>query len=261
MKPGGRPRFGTGRAVSPANASASRLGGVNGPCGALKPTTSDERLVLRPLRLEEPDRRSPPERSSVHSSAFSGFPFTRKLAPEVRPLAGEAGVPVEPGPRPAACPCATCRRSRSSSPRRGGSRRAWRASRRSGVRLFQMPLAWLYRPVRKQARLGRAERVDDERVAEPDALGGEAVHVRRLEPREAALVALLLLHDAHGVVPLVVGEQEDEVRPVGRPGDGAETRRAATSASRMRVTASPSASRSGRRKRRESLALAPPTSC
>ena len=57
----------------------------------------------------------------------------------------------------------------------------------------------------------RAERVDDERVAEPDALGSDAIEVRRLEPGEAAAVALFALHDAQGVPALVVGVDEQEV--------------------------------------------------
>ena len=63
----------------------------------------------------------------------------------------------------------------------------------------------------KRGAARRAEREGDEGVAEAHALGGEAVHVRRLEPREARPLALLALHDAHRVPALVVGVDEQEV--------------------------------------------------
>ena len=56
-----------------------------------------------------------------------------------------------------------------------------------------------------------AERKGDEGVAEAHTLGGEPVHVRRLEPREARPLALLALHDAHRVPAVIVGVEEQEV--------------------------------------------------
>ena len=56
-----------------------------------------------------------------------------------------------------------------------------------------------------------AERKGDEGVAEAHALGGEPVHVGRLEPREARPLALLALHDAHRVPAVIVGVEEQEV--------------------------------------------------
>ena len=56
-----------------------------------------------------------------------------------------------------------------------------------------------------------AEGVHDEGVAEADALGGEAVEVRRAQPWEAGALALLALDDAERVPALVVGEDVDEV--------------------------------------------------
>src|SRR5262245_7733399 len=57
----------------------------------------------------------------------------------------------------------------------------------------------------------RAERVDDERIAEADAFPGELVDSRRFEPGESGLVALLFLHDAHAIPTPVVGVEVDDV--------------------------------------------------
>ena len=58
-----------------------------------------------------------------------------------------------------------------------------------------------------------AEGKGDERVAETDAARREAIHVRGLEPREARQLALLTLDNAHGVPALVIGIDEEEIRP------------------------------------------------
>jgi hypothetical protein len=50
---------------------------------------------------------------------------------------------------------------------------------------------------------------------EANAFAGEAVEMGRLEPGEASGCSLLALHDAHGVPPLVVGVNEDEVGALG----------------------------------------------
>ena len=57
----------------------------------------------------------------------------------------------------------------------------------------------------------RAEGIHDKRVSKTRALGGESIHVRRLKPRVAALVAVFALHDAHGIPALVVGVDEEKV--------------------------------------------------
>ena len=58
---------------------------------------------------------------------------------------------------------------------------------------------------------GSAERIHHEGVAKAEAFAGEAIKVRGLQPREATLLTLFLLHDAQGVPALVVGEDVDEV--------------------------------------------------
>ncbi len=58
----------------------------------------------------------------------------------------------------------------------------------------------------------RAERRGDERVAEPRALGREAIQVRRAQPGEQRLLPHLALHDAKRIPPLVVGEDHQDVR-------------------------------------------------
>ena len=58
-----------------------------------------------------------------------------------------------------------------------------------------------------------AERIDDEGVAEADALTRQPVHVRCLQPGEAPAFALLALDDPHRIPALVVGVDEDEIRP------------------------------------------------
>src|SRR5262245_36047878 len=60
---------------------------------------------------------------------------------------------------------------------------------------------------------GGTQGVDDEGALEADAVGRQAVEVGRLQPGEAALLALLALDDAQGVPALVVAVDEDEVGP------------------------------------------------
>src|SRR5262249_12094132 len=61
-----------------------------------------------------------------------------------------------------------------------------------------------------------AERVDDEGVAETNALGRQPVHMGRLKPREACPVALLALDDTHGIPTLIIGVDEEDVGPLDR---------------------------------------------
>jgi hypothetical protein len=49
-------------------------------------------------------------------------------------------------------------------------------------------------------------------MSKTHALGREPVQVWGLQPRKAAFGALLLLHDREGVVRLVVGDDEEDVR-------------------------------------------------
>src|SRR6266508_4687093 len=65
---------------------------------------------------------------------------------------------------------------------------------------------------REKARPARgAQRVDDERIARAQTFPRQPIHVRRLEPRESAFLTLLVLHDAHRVGALIVGDDEEEV--------------------------------------------------
>ena len=75
--------------------------------------------------------------------------------------------------------------------------------------------ALLERTIRAaQAQFARAELAAMDE-AQAGASGGQAVMVRRLEEREPPGIPLLLLDNAHGVVPLVIGVDKDEVGPVG----------------------------------------------
>ena len=60
-----------------------------------------------------------------------------------------------------------------------------------------------------------AEGIHHEGIAEANSLGGDSIQVRRLEPREAAFLALFALHRAEGVPALVIGEHVHEVRFAG----------------------------------------------
>ena len=66
-----------------------------------------------------------------------------------------------------------------------------------------MPWVCAYWPVRKLARLRRAERRRDEGVAEDDAFAGDAVDVRRLDERMAG--------EAQVVPAQIVNQDEDDV--------------------------------------------------
>ena len=60
-----------------------------------------------------------------------------------------------------------------------------------------------------------AERIDDKRIAKPHSLARQPIKVWRLKPGKAGFIALLALHDAERVPTLVVGVDEEEIRPIG----------------------------------------------
>ena len=65
------------------------------------------------------------------------------------------------------------------------------------------------------------KRQHDKRITKPHAVGRQPIQVRRLDPREATLVALLALHDAQRVPTLIVGVQKHKARPLGGRGEQA----------------------------------------
>ncbi len=65
---------------------------------------------------------------------------------------------------------------------------------------------------------GRTERANGERITKADALGSQSVQMGCLKPRQAGPLALFPLDDAQGIPPLVVGVDENEVRPLSSRG-------------------------------------------
>ncbi len=51
----------------------------------------------------------------------------------------------------------------------------------------------------------------DEGIAHADAIGGQAIHVRSLEPWVAGVFALFTLDDTHGIPEMVIGDDENEI--------------------------------------------------
>src|SRR5262249_19860177 len=140
------------------------------------------------------------------------FPVDLDGAVEVLALPEEARGEIEPGPLPALpahVPLSDIARPVAGIPEQAGMGHVLDPARRGGVDgAVDVPVA-----ARQEARPARGtQRIDHEGIAEAGALGGQAVQVRRPQPREAGLLALLLLDDAQGVPALVVGVEEDEVR-------------------------------------------------